>query len=56
MVAARRGNELLVKLLLDKGADANVQDKTGSTALKYAQEGNFSKIAELLLERMSLKN
>jgi len=38
----------IVSLLLDKGADVNVRDKWGRTALKFAQERGYAQIAELL--------
>ena len=37
-----------VKLLLDKGADPNIRDKNGETALSAAAESGCTPIVELL--------
>jgi len=37
-----------VKLLLDKGADVNVEDRRGWTALKQAKDHGHRGIVELL--------
>ena len=39
--AAYMGNEPLVRLLLEKGADPNVVDATGKTAICYAAGRGF---------------
>lgn len=41
----------MVQVLLDCGADVNVQDRDGSTALMCACEHGHTEIAKLLLER-----
>ena len=35
-LAARLGRKEIVKFILEEGADANVQDKNGNTALMHA--------------------
>lgn len=42
---------VMVRLLLSCGADANIQDKAGTTALMFASERGHTHIARLLLER-----
>lgn len=41
----------MVRLLLSYGADANIQDNQGTTALMFACERGHTHIARLLLER-----
>ena len=41
----------IAKLLLEQGADINVQDKHGKTSLHAAQEGHEQQVIELLLEQ-----
>lgn len=41
----------MVRLLLSCGADANIQDNQGTTALMFASERGYTHIARLLLER-----
>lgn len=41
----------MVRLLLSFGADTNLQDKQGTTALMFASERGHTHIARLLLER-----
>jgi ankyrin repeat protein len=49
--AARRGDEAMVTLLLEKGADINANDGAVGTALHAAAIGGHKDVAELLLER-----
>ena len=49
MVAARRGHERLVELLLKHGAGINVQSNKGFTALLYAADKGHESVVELLL-------
>jgi len=41
----------MVQVLLDCGADVNIQDRDGSTALMCASEHGHTEIAKMLLER-----
>lgn len=50
MLAVSHGRVAMVKLLLGSGADANAQDREGSTALMCASEHGHTHIARLLLE------
>lgn len=50
-LAVRHGRVVMVRLLLSCGADANLQDKEGITALMFAAERGHTHIARLLLER-----
>ncbi|KAK4237614.1 ankyrin repeat-containing domain protein [Achaetomium macrosporum] len=50
MVAAEEGFEDTVKLLLRRGAQPDVKDHAGHTALKYAARNNHRRLVRLLLE------
>ncbi|KAI3374414.1 hypothetical protein L3Q82_006238 [Scortum barcoo] len=50
-LAVRHGRVVMVRLLLSHGADANIQDNQGATALMFASERGHTHIARLLLER-----
>ncbi|XP_077471201.1 KN motif and ankyrin repeat domain-containing protein 4-like [Stigmatopora argus] len=50
-LAVRHGRVVMVRLLLSCGADANIQDGQGTTALMFASERGYTHIARLLLER-----
>uniref|UniRef100_A0AAX7SDT2 KN motif and ankyrin repeat domains 4 n=1 Tax=Astatotilapia calliptera TaxID=8154 RepID=A0AAX7SDT2_ASTCA len=50
-LAVRHGRVVMVRLLLSCGADANIQDSQGITALMFASERGHTHIARLLLER-----
>uniref|UniRef100_A0A8C5HV32 KN motif and ankyrin repeat domain-containing protein 4-like n=1 Tax=Gouania willdenowi TaxID=441366 RepID=A0A8C5HV32_GOUWI len=50
-LAVRHGRVVMVRLLLSFGADANIQDAQGTTALMFASERGHTHIARLLLER-----
>lgn len=54
VVAARHGQALVVKLLLDNGADILARDGAGLTALDAANQAGFSQTA-LLLKNAELK-
>ena len=50
--AAERGHEAVVKLLLEKGAELETNDKGyGRTALSWAAENGHEAVVELLLEK-----
>ncbi|MDA8576048.1 ankyrin repeat domain-containing protein, partial [Candidatus Marinamargulisbacteria bacterium] len=51
MIAAQKGHEEIVKLLLEKGADANLAQNNGCTALMLAAGVGNNNIVELLLEK-----
>ncbi|KAK2895585.1 KN motif and ankyrin repeat domain-containing protein 4-like isoform X1 [Channa argus] len=59
-LAVRHGRVVMVRLLLSCGADANIQDNQGTTALMFACERGNTHIIRLLLERsqcdLTLKN
>ena len=42
------GQKDVVETLLKAGANINIKDKDGKTALDYAKEKGFTKIAEIL--------
>jgi ankyrin repeat protein len=48
-LASRLGNADLVQRLLDSGASLTSTDNTGYDALKYAAEGGFHRVVEVLL-------
>lgn len=50
MLAVSHGRVAMVKLLLSCGADVNLQDYEGSTALMCASEHGHAHIVGLLLE------
>ncbi|KAM9322517.1 KN motif and ankyrin repeat domain-containing protein 4-like [Pholidichthys leucotaenia] len=50
-LAVRHGRVVMVRLLLSCGADGNIQDLQGTTALMFASERGHTHIARLLLER-----
>lgn len=50
-LAVRHGRVVMVRMLLSCGADANIQDSQGATALMFASEKGYTHIARLLLER-----
>lgn len=50
-LAVRHGRVVMVRLLLSYGADANIQDNQGTTALMFASERGHTHVARLLLER-----
>lgn len=55
-IAVNIGNESMVQLLLDKGADVGRQDRQGKTALFLAAESGHEKIARRLLEKSADSN
>ncbi|XP_056149593.1 KN motif and ankyrin repeat domain-containing protein 4-like [Lampris incognitus] len=50
-LAVRHGRVVMVRLLLSCGADADIQDFQGTTALMFACERGHTHIARLMLER-----
>ena len=53
MIASECGQCEVVKLLLDAGAQVDLQDKVGRTAIVLASEHGHWKVGMLLLERMA---
>lgn len=51
MLAVSHGRQEMVRVLLECGADVNVQDDEGSTALMCASEHGRAEIVKLLLEQ-----
>lgn len=51
MLAVSHGRQEMVRALLESGADVNVQDDEGSTALMCASEHGRAEIVKLLLEQ-----
>ncbi|GAX86287.1 hypothetical protein CEUSTIGMA_g13699.t1 [Chlamydomonas eustigma] len=51
LAAAKAGNLIEVKDLLDKGADKEAKDKNGSTALHGAAENGHKDVVALLIEK-----
>lgn len=49
MLAVSHGRLEMVKFLLDSGANVNVQDEDGSTALMCASEHGHTEIVKMLL-------
>ncbi|XP_051964376.1 KN motif and ankyrin repeat domain-containing protein 3-like [Xyrauchen texanus] len=51
MLAVSHGRQEMVRALLDRGANVNIQDDEGSTALMCASEHGRAEIVSLLLEQ-----
>ena len=51
MLAAEEGHERVVKLLIRRGAEFNLQDSIGGTALMLAAGQGHERVVELLLQR-----
>jgi len=49
MLAVSHGNEEMINMLLDAGADINIQDEDGSTALMCAAEHGRADVIKTLL-------
>ncbi|KAI9867970.1 MAG: hypothetical protein M1813_007792 [Trichoglossum hirsutum] len=49
--AAENGHEVVVKLLLEKGAQLESKDKNGQTPLSYAARSGHEAVVKLLLEK-----
>ena len=56
MIAALAGHSDFVALLLDRGADINIRNKGGLTALHAAAYGGHVDVVELLIERDAAVN
>lgn len=52
--AAARGDLEVVKVLLERGADVNVRDNKGYTALFHALEARYDEVSEVLLNHPNL--
>jgi ankyrin repeat protein len=58
-VASLRGNSEIVRLLLDKNTNVDIQTNEGTTALMIASANGHSEVVKLLLDKgasTSLKN
>ena len=53
--AVKKGNKEIVERLLQKGADVNLRDKFGITALMRAVSSNHKEIIERLLQKGACK-
>ena len=49
MIASKEGKTEIVKILLEKGAQVNMQDTYGLTALTFASQMGRTEIVKLLL-------
>jgi ankyrin repeat protein len=54
MLAARRGKNALVKVLLSKGADPVLKNCHGDSAASLAQVGGYPALAQLLSESCAM--
>lgn len=50
MYAANKGRSLIAQLLIDEGAEVNLRNKSGSTALKWARWGKHTETEKILIE------
>ncbi|CAD7698200.1 unnamed protein product [Ostreobium quekettii] len=48
ILAASQGLQLVVELLVDKGATVGIKDKAGKTAFDWAQRNGHSAVADYL--------
>jgi ankyrin repeat protein len=48
MVAAREGHDQTVDLLIHKGADVNVKDEFGQTALIWAEREEQTEVVDII--------
>ncbi|WP_342263506.1 ankyrin repeat domain-containing protein [Spiroplasma endosymbiont of Clivina fossor] len=55
-IAARNGQLELVKLLLERGANPNIQEKKGLTPLYFAAESDKTEVVQELLTNKNSKN
>ena len=45
----------MIHLLIEKGADVNMKDKNGNTALSLAKRGGLSNIVQLLEKSLQVR-
>ena len=55
MLAAQRGHIGVCSLLLAEGADIEIQDSSGKSALSYAEAKNHTDIVHLLVDHLEVK-
>ena len=48
---SKKGYLEIVKLLIDSGADINVKDKKGRTALRYAVKNGHLEVVKYLIDK-----
>ena len=48
ILASKFGYHKIVKILIENGADINIKNNDGKTALDYAEENDYKSIIELL--------
>lgn len=48
ILASKFGYDEIVKILIENGADINIKNNDGKTALDYAEENDYKNIIELL--------
>ena len=53
ILAAKLGHSDIVKLLLKWGSKTDEKDAHGKTALEYAEDGGYMKVAEMIKEMIA---
>jgi ankyrin repeat protein len=55
MIAATKGNERIIRLLLEHGADLALKDADGLTALAWAKKTHRDEVAKMLQQAAASK-